>query len=66
MDGEGPAGGGQPPVDRHDSGQIGVARMGNIGTERREVEFEPLREEPQHEPDRRTEQEQPEPAPAST
>jgi hypothetical protein len=37
--------------------------MGNIGTERREIEFEPLPETPQHEPERR-EQEQPEPEPA--
>lgn len=38
--------------------------MGNIGTERREIEFEPLPEEPrrEHEPRR----EEPEPAPAST
>jgi len=42
----------------------GVVHMGNIGTERREVEFEPLPDIPPREPDRRTEQEQPEPAPA--
>lgn len=67
MDLEGTAGvGGQPPDHRQASGQIGVTHMGNIGTERREVEFEPLPAEPQHEPNRRTEQEQPEPAPAST
>lgn len=39
--------------------------MGNIGTERREVEFEPLPDDPPREPDRRPEQEQPEPAPAT-
>ena len=42
--------------------------MGNIGTERREVEFEPLPEVGQPEPDRRRaepEPEQPEPAPAT-
>ena len=39
--------------------------MGNIGTERREVEFEPLPESvPQ--PERRHEEEQPEPAPVSS
>jgi len=37
--------------------------MGNIGTERREVEFEPLPENPPVEPERRREQEQPEPVP---
>jgi len=37
--------------------------MGNIGTERREVEFEPLPENPPVEPDRRRVQEQPEPVP---
>jgi hypothetical protein len=36
--------------------------MGNIGTERREVEFEPLPDEPAKEPVRRTD---PEPAPAA-
>ena len=41
--------------------------MGNIGTERREVEFEPLPDIRPVEPDLRPEreQEQPEPAPAS-
>jgi hypothetical protein len=39
--------------------------MGNIGTERREVEFEPLPDISPVEPDLRPEQEQPEPAPAS-
>lgn len=39
--------------------------MGNIGTERREIEFEPLPDVEPAEPDRRREQEQPEPAPAS-
>jgi hypothetical protein len=40
--------------------------VGNIGTERREVEFEPLPETApaQPEPAPRREQEQPEPAPA--
>jgi hypothetical protein len=67
MDLEGTAdAGGQPPADGMPREQIGVTRMGNIGTERREVEFEPLPAEPQQEPDRRTQQEQPEPAPAST
>jgi hypothetical protein len=37
--------------------------MGNIGTERRQVEFEPLQDDPPVVPERR-EQEQPEPAPA--
>ena len=42
--------------------------MGNIGTERREIEFEPLPEEPRRESEPRREQPQPEPepAPAST
>jgi hypothetical protein len=44
--------------------------MGNIGTERREIEFEPLTEDPpRREPEPRREQPQPqpqpEPAPAS-
>jgi hypothetical protein len=39
--------------------------MGNIGTERREVEFEPLPEVAPTEPDRRREQLEPEPEPAS-
>jgi hypothetical protein len=39
--------------------------MGNIGTERREVEFEPLPDIAPAEPVVRPEQEQPEPAPAS-
>ena len=37
--------------------------MGNIGTERREIEFEPLPEDPQHESEPRREQPQPEPQP---
>lgn len=45
--------------------QDGARQMGNIGTERREIELEPLPAEPQREPERRREQEQPEPAPAS-
>jgi hypothetical protein len=42
--------------------------MGNIGTERREIEFEPLPEDPRRESEPRREQPQPEqePAPAST
>ena len=42
--------------------------MGNIGTERREIEFEPLPENPRRESEPRREQSQPqpEPAPAST
>jgi hypothetical protein len=43
--------------------------MGQIGTERREVEFEPLPEEPATEPVRRAEPEPqpgPSPAPART
>jgi len=39
--------------------------MGNIGTERREVEFEPLPETAPPPPERRHEEEQPEPAPVS-
>ena len=43
--------------------------MGNIGTERREVEFEPLPEVAPPEPDRRRDQPEPtpkpEPAPAT-
>jgi hypothetical protein len=44
-----------------------VIKVGNIGTERREVEFEPLPDSVPAEPARRTEQpqQQPEPAPAS-
>ena len=38
--------------------------MGNIGTERREVEFEPLPEVGQPEPDRRRAEPEPEPEPA--
>ena len=38
--------------------------MGNIGTERREVEFEPLPEVAQPEPDRRRAEPEPEPEPA--
>jgi hypothetical protein len=38
--------------------------MGNIGTERREVEFEPLPDEPVTEPARETEPAPPPPAPA--
>jgi hypothetical protein len=38
--------------------------MGNIGTERREVEFEPLPEIAPREPDRRQEEPDPEPQPA--
>jgi hypothetical protein len=38
--------------------------MGDIGTERREVEFEPLPDEPATEPIRRHEPVPPEPAPA--
>ncbi len=37
--------------------------MGNIGTERREVEFEPLPEVGQPEPDRRRDQPEPRPKP---
>jgi hypothetical protein len=37
--------------------------MGNIGTERREVELEPLPETTPPPPERRREEEQPEPAP---
>ena len=40
--------------------------MGNIGTERREVEFEPLPETVPPPPERRREEELPEPAPASS
>lgn len=40
--------------------------MGNIGTERREVEFEPLPETAPPPPERRREEELPEPAPASS
>ena len=40
--------------------------MGNIGTERREVEFEPLPETSPPPPERRREEELPEPAPASS
>lgn len=40
--------------------------MGNIGTERREVEFEPLPDEPAPEPDRQAEPATPAPAPART
>jgi len=40
--------------------------MGNIGTERREVEFEPLPETAPPPPERRHEEEQPEPAPVSS
>ena len=40
--------------------------MGNIGTERREVEFEPLPEAAPPPPERRREEEQPEPAPVSS
>jgi hypothetical protein len=39
--------------------------MGNIGTERREVEFEPLPDIGPLEPELNPEREQPEPAPAS-
>jgi len=39
--------------------------MGNIGIERRAIEFEPLPEDPRREPEPRREQVQPEPAPAS-
>ncbi len=42
----------------------GRGQMGNIGTERREIELEPLPADPPREPERRHEQEQPEPAPA--
>ena len=38
--------------------------MGNIGTERREVEFEPLPEVAPREPDRRREEPELEPEPA--
>lgn len=38
--------------------------MGNIGTERREVEFEPLPDEPMSEPKRQSEPAPPEPEPA--
>jgi hypothetical protein len=44
---------------------IGARTMGNIGIERREIEFEPLPEDPRREPEPRREQAQPEPAPAS-
>jgi hypothetical protein len=37
--------------------------MGDIGTERREVEFEPLREEPVVKPERETEPASPAPVP---
>lgn len=40
--------------------------MGNIGTERREVEFEPLPDEPVPEPVRQTEPAPAAPAPART
>ena len=40
--------------------------MGNIGTERREVEIEPLPETAPPPPERRREEEQPEPAPVSS
>ena len=41
--------------------------MGNIGTERREIEFEPLPEDPRRESEpRREQQPEQEPAPAST
>ncbi len=40
--------------------------MGEIGTERREVEFEPLPDEPVIEPVRRTEPAAPPPDPART
>jgi hypothetical protein len=40
--------------------------MGNIGTERREIEFEPLTDDPPwREPEPRREPAKPEPAPAS-
>ena len=44
----------------------GTRTMGNIGTERREIEFEPLPEEPRPESEPRREQPQPQPEPAST
>lgn len=44
----------------------GSAPMGEIGTERREVEFEPLTDEPETEPVRQTEPAPEAPAPART
>jgi hypothetical protein len=41
-----------------------VGSVGDIGTERREVEFEPLPAEPQQQPVREPEPAQPERAPA--
>ena len=50
----------------HPRATAGVRDMGNIGTERREVEFEPLPETAPPPPERRREEELPEPAPASS
>ena len=61
---ESTAGGGRRVASGSPHG-IGARTMGNIGTERREIEFEPLPEDPRREPEPRREQAQPEPAPAS-
>lgn len=49
-----------------DSGSVGThdARVGGIGTERREIEFEPLPEDPVPEPATEPAPSEPEPAPA--